>query len=529
MPTSYTTAYVPSVHGFHFPNEFRFELGAINFWGRCNGMAAVSLDFFNAGRAAPPTTHVEFENKPRSGPAATLGNGVVQLFCLQDGPFGDRPAGRVLRGGSFGNWNYCADAQGRYGIAAAVWPSGNTNILMVGTDDQIYHLNFGGLLAEQTRSCAGALPWLGHIGGVTGHAPALAAPYEGRLEAYAVGKDDRAMYFRFFEGGSWRGWASLKHPDGITFNSAPAAVGWYGFMSVFARGTDGALWQRAWRDGGWQPWESIGGQFTSGPAACSPFPGRIEVYGRGLDGAIWINIWADGAWNGWHSLGRPDVGLSSDAPAAVGAHGLLQVYAKASDETFWRRRWEAGAWQPWERVHNDVSDDARRLTDQILERMLATTHRRLIPATLALGTGLPFLGPVANYVTWRPRSDEECYGWSATDELRKLIETLRAGRPLPLGLIAYSGWGHEVVAFGLESDVDLPPGSYESYALPAGRPWRIKVYDPKYPGCDNIVITLDPNSTQLFEGRRNRIRSSTGELWRGFFVRDDYRPEAPPL
>jgi hypothetical protein len=161
--------------------------------------------------------------------------------------------------------------------------------------------------------------------------------------------------------------------------------------------------------------------------------------------------------------------------------------------------------------------------------MLATTQRPLIAATAPLGIGLLFLGSVRNYVTWRTPDDDSCYHWSSTDELRKLIGVLRAGHPMPLGLIAYEGFGHEVVAYGLETDVDLPPGSYESYALPAGRPWRIKVYDPNHPGCDNIVITLDPNSTEMIEGRLRRIKSSTGEYWRGFFVRDDYTPAMPPV
>lgn len=528
MPTSYRTAYIPSVHGFHFGNEFRYELGAINWFGRCNGMAWVSLDYFNAGRAAPAINEVEFENKPRSGPAATFEAGTVQLFCLQDGPYGDRPAGRVLRGSVFNQWNYCAAGVGRHAPAVAMWPSGNTHMLAVGTDEKIYHCKFNGLLAEQTLNCYGGLPGFTLIEGTTGNAPALAAPFEGRLEAYAVGKNDRAMYFRFYESSSWRGWSSLGRPDGITFDSNPAAVGWLGFMSVFARGSDGACWQRSWMDGAWQPWQSLGGVLTSGPAACKVWDGRMHVFVRGTDGAIWLNTW-EGRWEGWSRLSAPPAGLTNDVPAAVGARGLVHVYARATDETFWRLRWEAGGWQPWERVHNEITSDSRRLTDAIMERMLATTTRPLFGATAALGIGLLFLGSVRNYVTWRSASDDDCYHWSSTDELRKLIGVMRAGRPMPLGLIGYSGWGHEVVAYGLESDVDLPPGSYESYALPAGRPWRIRVYDPKYPGCDNVVMTLNPNSTEVIEGRLRRIKASTGEFWRGFFVRDDYTPAVPPL
>jgi hypothetical protein len=401
-------------------------------------------------------------------------------------------------------------------------------MIMLSNDQDMYHCNFNGLLAEQRITCSGWLPSFAPLGGITANSPALTAPFEGRLEAYAVGRDDRAMYFRYYQDGAWTDWASLGQPDGITFTSNPAAVGWWGIMTVFARGSDNALWQRSWRDGGWQPWESRGGVFTSGPAACKVWDGRIHVFGRGQDGVIWFSTF-DGGWDGWSPIPRCPVDLTADAPAAVGGRGLVHVYARATNDSIWRCHWEPGGWRPWENVNPPVSDASRRLTDAILERNLATTQRRLIPATFFLGAGLPFIGPVRNYVTWRTPSDDDCYHWSSTDELRKLIRTLREGVPMPLGLIDYTGWGHEVVAYGLQTDLDLPPGSPEDYALPGGQPWHIKIYDPNHPGCDDVVLTLDPNSTVVTDGRVRRILQSTGETRRGFFVRDDYEPIPPPV
>jgi len=77
---------------------------------------------------------------------------------------------------------------------------------------------------------------------------------------------------------------------------------------------------------------------------------------------------------------------------------------------------------------------------------------------IATGVGLFTLGPAGNFLAWPPRSDDECFRWSSTDELRKLIRFLSAGRPISLGLIEQGGFGHEVAAFGLETDIDLPPG-----------------------------------------------------------------------
>jgi hypothetical protein len=178
-------------------------------------------------------------------------------------------------------------------------------------------------------------------------------------------------------------------------------------MSAFVRGSDGACWQKRWEHNAWQPWRSLGGVFTSGFAVCKVWDGRMHVFGRGTEGALWMNTW-QGDWEGWTQLTNPPVTLTEDAPAALGTNTAVHVYAKATDETFWRLRWEGG-WQPWQRVHNDITAESRRLTDAIMERMLATTQRPLIAATLPFGIGLLFLGPVRNYVTWRTPDDNSCW------------------------------------------------------------------------------------------------------------------------
>jgi hypothetical protein len=71
MAHTITTGFVPSVHGFRFPNQFRNFFGAIETYGRCNGMAWHALDYFNAGRPVPAITDVDFERGLASGLAAS--------------------------------------------------------------------------------------------------------------------------------------------------------------------------------------------------------------------------------------------------------------------------------------------------------------------------------------------------------------------------------------------------------------------------------------------------------------------------
>ena len=97
------------------------------------------------------------------------------------------------------------------------------------------------------------------------------------------------------------------------------------------------MWH-TWFDGGWHDWVSRGGGFTSGPAACSPSPGRVDVFARGEDNAIWHNFGPQ--WYGWTSLGG---GLTSDPGACSPAPERLDVFARGEDNAIWH------TWSPGDR------------------------------------------------------------------------------------------------------------------------------------------------------------------------------------
>lgn len=529
MPHTITTSFLPSRDGFAFPNQFRN--GTFNTYGRCNGMAWTALDYFHAGRPIPAITEVDFERPLESGLAAAITpDGIVQLFAWR---WGDprQLVGKTLRGRDFADWGRCFQARGPIiAPAACSWAPDRTDLLIVKAEHQLWHVwHDGPVLSSARRDCSGRSPGdFETLEFQTDRQPAIASPFPDRLEVYAIGLHDRALWFRFHERG-WHGWDSMGRPPGLEITSGCAAVSQVGFMAGYVRGSDNAMWEMAWEGGGWQPWRAVGdGRFTSGPAAASPFPGRVELYGRGLDGAIWLAIRTGSVWSGWSSLGAPPGGAREEAPAAVAAHGLLDLFVRGNDGKVWRRTWQNGGWLDWEAIESTISDESRRLTHAIYWKMMTSTHNILIPATGFFGFGLLFLGPVRNYITWRTPSNEQTFRWTATDELRKLQNVLTQG-PIPLGLLDYSGgWGHEVVAFGLESDSNLPPGSFEP---PGDFSYSIRVYDPNHPGCDDVRISFDGRDIRrrTINESAPAIRSSTGETWRGCFVRDDYRPDTPPV
>jgi hypothetical protein len=110
----------------------------------------------------------------------------------------------------------------------------------------------------------------------------------GRIDVFARGFDN-TLHYRPWDG-RWFDWVLL--PGEIT--SAPDAVSLRtGHYSVFARGAGDALYQRTYASGAWSPWVNLGGTLTSGPAATTYALGtRIMVFVRGSDGALWYRAWA---------------------------------------------------------------------------------------------------------------------------------------------------------------------------------------------------------------------------------------------
>lgn len=101
----------------------------------------------------------------------------------------------------------------------------------------------------------------------------------------------------------WRGWELLdRNDETIQVISAPAAIG----NTVFAVGPARNMRTRHFVGGNpvpWSDWESLGGLFTSGPAAVSKANSQMDVFGRGDDGALWTAWFTSGAWSEWRSLG----------------------------------------------------------------------------------------------------------------------------------------------------------------------------------------------------------------------------------
>jgi hypothetical protein len=147
------------------------------------------------------------------------------------------------------------------------------------------------------------------------------------LSVFALGTD-HAVWFRELVNGSWKAWDTLPGP---TLTSSPHAVTWQQeTLLVFALGTDEAVW--CWTNTGWT---SLGGTFSSPPFAVST-PQHVHVFATGTQSQLRHRRWTGSQWDDWESFG----GILLSPPQAVNVGDevveVVTVYTVGTDSAAWK-------------------------------------------------------------------------------------------------------------------------------------------------------------------------------------------------
>jgi hypothetical protein len=213
-------------------------------------------------------------------------------------------------------------------IADNTWP----DLFYAGTTSQVWQVRLSNMAQRVPVSLGGRL--------IGGPAAAYISPGPLPISGFAVfgrGTDNR-LWWRHQTSSGWTGWAPL----GGALTSEPAvnigSAATPGVLSVFVRGSDGALWGRTLRASvtgqmEWTPWISLGGRLLPGtaPAAAGNASG-LFVAAVGTDHAVWVREQLAGKPPAWHSIGgktAADPGLTSPAPNAVAA------FVRGTDNAAW--------------------------------------------------------------------------------------------------------------------------------------------------------------------------------------------------
>ena len=146
----------------------------------------------------------------------------------------------------------------------------------------------------------------------------------------------------------WTAWT--PHNDGFTLASSPVADSMGpDHVHLFARGTDGQLYQKWWTaSAGWNNWEPRGGNIIGEPGVQSRRPDITDVFVRGSDNFLWQISWDRDHWTAWtpHNDGFT---LASSPVADSMGPDHVHLFARGTDSQLYQKWWTASAgWNNWE-------------------------------------------------------------------------------------------------------------------------------------------------------------------------------------
>jgi len=237
---------------------------------------------------------------------------------------------------------------------------GLIHVFVRGMDRALWH-------KMQKRLDDGTLSWhdWNCMGGTLTSAPQAMVDNEGIVHVFARGMARTLLHrYTVFNDTFHISWTSWQTMDG-QLASAPKAVAIsdsVNFIQVFVRAADKGMWRkRQVLDNEnsdfpvkFATWEQLGGVFASGPAAVVNANGYVDVFARGTDKAVWHkqqilhNAEGEEEWTSWGSLG----GIVSTTPTVTKEEeGLVHVFARGVDRAIWARyqvRQRNGTeWTPW--------------------------------------------------------------------------------------------------------------------------------------------------------------------------------------
>lgn len=248
------------------------------------------------------------------------------------------------------NWDNLAGSTVNSTLGGVSWGNGHMDIFEITANGDLRHRYY---LPDST----GWRGWeyLGHPGNSPlVYSPAVISSGPGKINVFARGADGR-LWEKWFDGQGWVGtWNNL---GGDTVNSSMSAISWGGgHVDLFQTNGDGSIWHRYYLPDstGWRGWSSIGRpngpSIVSPPAVVSSSYGKVNVFAKGSDGRLWEK-WFDGSsWvNSWNNVLGTSVSSTPSVVTWGGGHvdlfettsnGTVRHMYYLPDSTGWR------GWQP---------------------------------------------------------------------------------------------------------------------------------------------------------------------------------------
>ena len=191
------------------------------------------------------------------------------------------------------------------------------------------------------------------VANVNGSKAAATAWSSTRINIFVTGDDHNVWENHWISGTGWSGYNSLGQPTGTRLGviGAPGAASRMDDSTdVFARASDGNIYQDTWNGTAWAGWSILGATpvgNASNPAAATWSSTNLQVYERGRDGNIYQIIWNGSTWGSWTSLGAPTPGGVADPTAVSRTSNYVDLFTRATDGNIYQKTWNGSTWSGW--------------------------------------------------------------------------------------------------------------------------------------------------------------------------------------
>jgi extracellular elastinolytic metalloproteinase len=179
-----------------------------------------------------------------------------------------------------------------------------------------------------------------------------------RINLFARGTDGK-LWERYWGGSSWTwvdtGKAVLESPVVIARRGLGGADPADLRINLFVRGADGNLWERYWGGSSWR-WvdteKAISGQpvpLVRGDVDNADARGlRINLFVRGADGKLWERYWSGSSWS-WVDTGKlvdgaPIALVRGNTASTSGGDVRINLFVRGADGKLWERYWSGSSW-----------------------------------------------------------------------------------------------------------------------------------------------------------------------------------------
>ena len=191
------------------------------------------------------------------------------------------------------------------------------------------------------------------VANVNGSKAAATVWSSSRINIFVTGDDHDVWENHWISGTGWSGYNDLGQPTGTKLGiiGAPGAASLTNNSTdVFARASDGNIYQDTWNGTAWAGWSLLGATpagNASNPAATTWGTTNEQVYERGRDGNIYQIIWNGSTWGSWTSLGAPSPGGVADPTAVSRTSNYVDVFTRATDGNIYQKTWNGTTWSSW--------------------------------------------------------------------------------------------------------------------------------------------------------------------------------------